>query len=453
MTTSATTLCDLPDELILETIRSLNVTRSYETQSTAFKEREKEKARQCENRVRQLALHSICLTSHRLRRIATPTLYAAFLGSATWHGFEPIRLFHRTISNPEHAIGLNVRLAECVQYVENRLSDYRGNSLHDDMSTSDATDMITQYFYLLADIIKYAPNAQHLSIVSLEDDQVSFWEFILPGHLGGGASNAPSLVASHGFPKLQTLNLQLHTQAYGILFHRICLAMTSVPLLTEIRASGVIASGATWPSSLSFQSLQRLELTECTLDFEEVLDILLACESLQHIACHWAFLDAGRTTPSDIYPGLLHHSKTLRTLCLDMREVRLQYTSVTISPLGSLRTFTNLESLTACETALLGNTRPLFGFADQDLPYNIVELLPGKLKKFALLFRSDLWYERRYLIDDVHALWHLAENCKAAVPDLSHVSVSSTLEQDAPNLTLAFNALGLEFDVIKEGRV
>jgi hypothetical protein len=149
------TLCKLPDELLLEIFLHFSTIRSFQTQSWAFQDKEKERARQQENRVRQPALYNLCLTSQHLRRIAAPILYTSFTGSATWYGIEPLKLFHRTISEPNTAANSSGNFAVCLQYIENRLSDYLGNNLHTDTDHPDAAQMVAGYFRLLADIFNW----------------------------------------------------------------------------------------------------------------------------------------------------------------------------------------------------------------------------------------------------------------------------------------------------------
>ncbi|KAF1851263.1 uncharacterized protein K460DRAFT_329100 [Cucurbitaria berberidis CBS 394.84] len=458
MANLAITFCELPDELILETIRHLSSIRSYEPQSTAFKDKERERARQFENGVRQLALHSICLTSHRFRRIATPTLYASFLGSATLHGFDHVKLFYRTVSIPGYAVGLKVRLAEYVQYVENRLSDHLGNSLCADTEYYDTVIMVVRYFSLLADVIKQAPNVQHLSVVSLEAEQVSFWNHILPSHYSTLAPSSSKMVADHGFRKLQTLCVQIHMGGYALRadldwFRNICSAMTSVPSLADLRVSGVMTSGSFSPISGSFKSLKRIEITECVLSFDEVVDIWSACEGLRHIACEWAYYGAG-DEPWELYSGLLQHTKTLETLTLDMREVR--FMSNAAPPLfGSLRSFAHLESLVICETLLRVSALPLLEFPDQLLQHRITELLPEQMKSFALLLYSNDRHENEPhdRLDEILALWNVVEDCKTTIPSLKVVSVICGVPLCAPKLKEAFNKVGVQFEVIQQAKI
>ena len=84
--TGSLALLDLPDELLLLIISQLHALRLDKTQSEAFKHKEKETDRQYENHHRRIALHSLCLTSKILNRLAVPVLYSAFTGSTTRYG-------------------------------------------------------------------------------------------------------------------------------------------------------------------------------------------------------------------------------------------------------------------------------------------------------------------------------------------------------------------------------
>lgn len=442
------TLCDLPNELILETISHLNSIRSYEPQSTAFKKRKEEIARQRENRVRQLALHALCLTSHHLRRIATPTLYASFIGSTTGYGFDPAILFHRTISSPGCAVGLNIRLAECLQYVENRLSNYLGNSLHDAGEYFDLYRLLSPYQELLANIIKLAPNINHMCVISLETDQVSFWNHVLPEVSGASIPSGLTTVAGHGLRKLRTLAFQINGEGPGsdeerAWFRRICSATASVPALVDLRASSVMSSSSELPAFSTFQNLQRLELTRCSLEFEEVAEILLACEGLRHIGCEWAYLDPQATPVSTVYPGLLKHADTLETLFWDMREIRFTSTSSRI--LGSLREFTRLESLTMCET-FLEKPWPYLETPDQAIPENLVTILPVNLKSFAFLLSH---IRRDYKLDDIVELHFFGQDVRTELPDLKEFSLRANRDT-APLLKKHFDEADVRFEVINE---
>jgi hypothetical protein len=456
MPKSVATLCSLPDELILEILHSFNSVHSYEPQSTAFKNKEKEKARQCANLQSQSALYSLCLTCHRLRRLAIPFLYAAFEGSTTWHGSKPLQLFHRTICNPDLGIGLKVHFAEHLNYVENRLSDHLGNSLYHDTEIEGADNMTTQYFHLLADIVASAPNVEHLSVVSIETDEVSFWQYILPANSTPWHGSSSTVVSSHGFQKLQTFCFQIHTEGFrsgphATWLHRICSALTAVPLLTDLRASGVMGGYSTLPSFGNFKRLQRFDITECVLTLDQVIQAWTACESLRHIVCEWAFLICGSEAPSDLYAGLLRHSTTLETLHLDMREVRFDE-SLTIpgQRLGTLQPFIALKSLCLCEATLLGNTLPLIGLPDDVLHPSITELLPIGVERFAFLLYSNSSYENTDRLDAALSSWNLFEDCERGLPKLREVTLKARQDLCAPHATRNFESLGICLNFLKE---
>jgi hypothetical protein len=65
-------------------------------------------------------------------------------------------------------------------------------------------------------------------------------------------------------------------------FRQICSAMSLVPSLSDFRASGVMTTEFTGPDLRlgAFKSLQRLEVIECVLDLDEVVDLLSACARL-----------------------------------------------------------------------------------------------------------------------------------------------------------------------------
>jgi hypothetical protein len=447
MATEDVALGGLPDELLLEILLCLSTIRSYETQSWAFQNKQKESARQRENHTRQLALFNLCLTSQHLRRIATPILYASFTGSATWHGIEPLRLFHRTISRREEATSSFGNYAKCLQYVENRLSDYLGRNLYADTDLPDAAQMVARYFYLLADIVKCAPNLQHLCVASLETNAISLWNYILP-RPNEAAASARTVIAEHGLSKLQTLCVQLHTKGYGLgaeaaSFRRICSSMTAVPSLADFRASGVMTTEFPGPDlgAGAFKTLQRLELIECVLDIDEVVDMWSACEGLRHIVCVWSYLSVeDEATPSDLYPGLLLHAQTLETLHVDLREIRWDYEDTTSDLLlGTLRPFEHLETLVMSRTGILAHCRIMAGSGKSNL-------LPVGLKSLTVLLNEQEGYPG--WLDQSMGMINLYNDCKTSVPSLRDVIVKfPSSPSPAPCLTADFAEIGVRLSL------
>jgi len=456
MTAGNASLGSLPDELILEVLLYLNTIRSSETQSTAFKQKEKEKARQRENRNRQRTLWSLCLTSRCLKRLATPFLYASFTGSATWYGIEPLRLFHKTITTTGVFPDQGYIYAQHTQYVETRLSDYLGNNLYADTALPDAIHMVARYFCLLAEIVKCAPNLQHLSVTSLETSDVSFWRYLLPEE--DSTSLSSSAITNHNFNNLQTLCVQTHVRGFGsgtraVSFSSICEAIASAPLLSDFRASSVMTTGLSGPElgSESFKSLQRLEITECVVDIDSVASVLSVCEGLRNILCSWAYLDTVGETPSDLSPGLLRHSDTLETLYLDFREVRCDPEITTSQCLGSLRQFKQLKALTISQKGFLGEDWPEPDITDWSTRNRIVELLPLELKSFTILVDADD-YEREWeTLDDLFDMWTLSEACRSSALNLTSVNIKlDSGRHEAIGLMEAFSQAGVGFKVITE---
>jgi len=456
MSDPAVALEDLPDELVLEIVQGLSCIRSYETQSTAFKDRVKEKGRQCENRARQLALHSLCLTNHRLGGIATPILYASFCGSLTWYGSKPLRLFNRTVGGSDTGSNRRVRYLEYLQYIENRLADNLGNSLHCDSSHADIFGMAADYLQLLANIAVRAPNLQRLCVVSMETASVSFWQHVIPG---GGRPPFENKSITTSFQKLESVSLQIHSESTSMYtakeiawFHSICSSMVSIPNLKDFRASGVTSNSWTPRFHGAFKQLQRLEFTECCLDIEDVAGIWNACEGLRHIVCEWAFLIAIGTKPSDLHSALLRHRDTLETLHLDMREVRTDDGFTASERLGSLQLFTAMTSLSVCEVTLLGHVWTLAALREDLLPRCLTDLLPTNLESFALLLLEDQAMENINRLEEPLVLSTFVNNCQRGLSRLKEVRVVSIHDMHAPKITNAFEGTGVNFSLAKESR-
>ncbi|KAH9872920.1 hypothetical protein J1614_005315 [Plenodomus biglobosus] len=450
--------CDLPDELLLEIMCHFESVRASEPQSIALNNLKRERTRQSRNQRRQRTLRSLCLTSRHVRRIATPVLYASFTGTLTWKGIEHLRLFHRTISSGMDPDTHRMPLSKCIRYIENRLSNHLGNSLYANPDTDtdtedyDTAHMAARYFYLLAEIVKLAPNLQHLCVVSLETDDMSFWRHILPRVPIVGRAIVHANDSNVSFSRLETLCLQVNSSSLmhssdDLSFARILLTMKSAPLPKELQACGVMSShGLSAASSgplVPFKTLQRLEITKCQLDIEEVVDLWLACEGLQHITCEWAYLNSTAALPSDLLPGLLKHAETLRTLHLDLREVRFDIPRPPEPPLfGSLRALVNLQSLTVCERFTSDDHYTWDG--------RLADLLSTSLEKLVVLRHPDGLFEFGCHEDRIRNLRHLAEDCQAALPKLKYVAVYDFLEFHASDLQTLFRDAGVQFQIVLE---
>ncbi|KAF1915622.1 hypothetical protein BDU57DRAFT_577410, partial [Ampelomyces quisqualis] len=198
--------------------------------------------------------------------------------------------------------------------------------------------------------------------------------------------------------------------------------------------------------------LQRLDITECLLRFVEAVEIWTACENLWHITCVWAYLNCVVEAPSDLYDALLRHRKTLQTLHLDMRHVRLDDGFNMPQRLGTLQPFTALETLSLCEMTLLGNVQPLVVFPDQlfGSQHRITELLPLTAQNFALLLLADKSDMTTDCLDMSFSLWHFVDDCKRCYSQLKEVSVKSLNILSAPDVTAAFKDTDIHFKLVKE---
>lgn len=448
----------IPDELLLEILLHLSTIRSFETCSTIYDKREKEKARQRENRLRQLSLSNLCRTSRHLNRLAVPALYAAFTGSSTWFGIWSLRRFHYEITAPRHSLGKDHTYARYLRYVENRFTDSKGNDMVATLNNPQDLSMIKEYFSLLAGVVNSAPNLQHINVTSTETGKVSFWKHVIHEKYKG--TPRFTLLADHGLSRLKTLCIQTNFgeedgEARESLFDSICSAMASVPSLSDVRATRVMVKELIKPKVNfgQFRNLQHLELTECLMDFRPMAMILLACEGLRHIVCSWEYLDCLQQTIADFRPGLLKHSHTLETLCLDFREVRYG-TGAKEEPgrIGSLGQFEHLHTLTISQmyflTAFEVGHREYWPMT----PSKIAEIMPFSLKRLNLFVEVfDMEDEIPATLDDEEDLWNLFEACKTSLPNLSEITVIGNGDiYGAGRIMDTFEQAGVRFEVITD---
>ncbi|UPX12362.1 uncharacterized protein EKO05_0002912 [Ascochyta rabiei] len=443
-------LCDLPDEILLEVVRCLQAIRSYETQSVAFRHKGTEKGRQRENHVRQQTLHALCLTSHRLRCISLPTLYASSITCASWGGFTQLRLFHRTISSPEKALGQSTHLAKHVQYVENRLADYLGNSLQEDEIFREKSAF--SYFHLLSKVVLCAPNLENLCVVSLEHGEVSFWDHLLP------QPHPSSHLEGHGLGKLRYLTVQIHAHAWSTalrltVFERISLALQSSAMLSELRVSGASTHHefGLIARSQKFSNLRRLDLTECCLEMDEVAEFLSACKDVRHFACRWAYLNGAHTGPSKLHTVLLARTGILESLTLDTREIRYNPNIQLESKVfGSLQPLRGLKSLEICETGFLDCNLSLLDFPDLQVNPKLSMLLPESLEHMTLLARGDYNSYDEDVLEEASCLRRLARDRLTTLLQLKTLCIVARHNLSAPRLVTAFKRAGLRFHIKME---
>jgi hypothetical protein len=345
------------------------------------------------------------------------------------------------------ALGQSRRLADFVYYVENRLADHLGNSVQRDEFYRE--NSAARYFRLLANVVLCAPKLQHLCVVSLEYAGVSFWDNLLRQW----QTHTSLEPLGHGLTKLKYLCMQLHTQnpssgEGAAVFERISPALQSLTMLSELRVSGAISNTeAVERLTLgNFHKVQILEFTECSLELCEVSRSILACRNLRHVTCKWAFLDQSVSVPSRLHSALLAHEKTLETLTLDMREIRYSlFAEAESKLLGSLRSFVKLSSLEICETGFLGGAS-LLDVPDQVLPAGLPDLLPENLERMTLLLHGEFESYSDDPLDEALCLWQLVRDGRTKVPNLRSLYTRGRHSITAPDLTIAFERVGVQFD-------
>lgn len=405
---SPISLEDLPAELLVSIVQHLHLIRSYEPQSIAFKQKENEKKRLRENRLRTSTLASLCLTCKQLRMIATPVLYASFASVATEPGLYTLQLYCNTLDHK--APGLDNYYSDFLVYLEDRLSDHLGNSLSD-MAEDYGEGLVNEYFDLLSSIIWQANNIQHINVASIETDEVGFWSRIVSPEEGG----ADPLTS---FANLQNLQLQAHADQFSgpssSLFWNIATAVSTASELTSLHVSGLQISLSKTALPDTFKTIQRLEFTASMLTFEALNAILSACNSLRHFTCEWSYLacwDGCETQPSQLHSALLKHASTLETLHIDMRNIRFEddMTSSSLDNLGSLTSFTSLKILTICEVSLFGCPSHPFTFMARRFQGRLSTLLPDSLQRINLLM-LDIRNVQEHV--KIVSDWDLVEDCK-----------------------------------------
>ncbi|KAF2262054.1 hypothetical protein CC78DRAFT_570030 [Lojkania enalia] len=441
---------DLPNELILGIISVFRIIRSYETQSEGFRDKEHEKSRQCENRLRQRTLYSLSLTSRRFHRISQPILYSDFTSTAVWRGLRPLLRFRESIINQPY-------LASHVQYIENRLSDYMGNVLFDDLKLDGAVEMVENYFASLGDVIGRCPNITHLSVVSLEAADVTLWQRLVD------QDSSPPRFLKHGFSKLRTLCVQLHSGYYsfqdkGVCFQKICGAMVTAPSLRNLRASTVVSCCGPDPMPMEFKVLESIDISECRLGFQDLVSLLEACSNLKHFGCQWSYLDDQTSQAADVatfLSALVGQKDKLESIRLDTRHVRL-YPNYFISnaPLR-FQGFGALRSLEICEVSLLGTSIPFFNYFREELPIRISELLPASLVSLTILLNEQVELPSYFKPDNYFPLLDLVEDCPRHLPNLKILQICPSdepvrLEMARQQLEPKFARVGIEMSICLE---
>jgi hypothetical protein len=230
--------------------------------------------------------------------------------------------------------------------------------------------------------------------------------------------------------------------------------MSRAPVLSDFRAHGVatFALPAQPPELSIFGMLKRLEITECMLEIGEVAKTLSACNELQHVVCTWAFLDDTTGTIPDLFIALMHHTETLESLRLDLRQVRTDEYLDESQCFGSFLPFKTLKTLAVSDyclpafSNLIHEERTLY--YDRAVPPPLMaELLPPSLTSFTMLTGEpdEISGESTDLSPD---LWVWVKKYASSGLNLKHFIVESyDAEIEDPSITMAFFDLGVQFEV------
>jgi hypothetical protein len=450
MTTDNASLSSLPIELVLEVLDHLKIVRSYDEKSAFDPFSFENWTRQPENCILQQSLRSVCLTSRRLNRIATPILYESFTSSPTRHGIELLRLLHERLS-ASYISGSNC--IKHLQYVEARISTELQKAAHFDPLEPDNANLAANYFRLLADIVKWAPNLQHLSVAVLEMGDVSFWKHVLPGQ-NTTAELVLMTAAGQCFEKLRTLNLQTYVgsslESGAVSFQRICSVMSRAPFFCGLQAHGVKTCALPvqlWRPS-TFYMLRRIELTNCMLPVQRVTQILSACKELRHVHCGWGSPDTGGGTLPDLYNSLFRHYETLKSLYLDLCHVSYLHNLDKFECFRTFRPLKCLETLTVSDNCYLGPSRLIgYNWTRSSPQPQMAELLPPSLSSFGILVS---WNPEQSCCDGTDEspdLWDLVADCKSSGLNLKRIYVSGEFISEAPRLKEAFLEIGVHFQL------
>ncbi|KAL5394204.1 hypothetical protein PMIN04_008508 [Paraphaeosphaeria minitans] len=462
-------LLDLPDELLLWVVSELRATRLDQPQSLAFRNKHKESDRQDENFYRKYALYGLCLTSKRLNRLAIPALYDAVLGSTTNYGLGRLRLIWRTLTEKEE-------LRYHVRYVENLLEDCLGNRLSADLEDLEdlvGAQLVTEYFSKLAWIVRMCPNIAQMSVISIESNNFTFWNHVLDPlddgqeeKGGGDLSGAPK----HILCKLKKLTLQTNvSRVYrnepSVEFDHIYSEILKFSPLVELRACGVAAMDdvevfnpgiSSIPLGTTIESLQRIEITQCSLPLESVDKMLSACNSLRHFFCHWVHLRCEMSHRQvNLLPNLQRHRKSLQTLCLMGNLATFGSTTESWVSFPSLCQMTALKEAKLCNLFLPDSECRKRSLSDNPTVPIAPELAPA-LEDLTISYNMYYLRPETWGSSVLARLQRLAADCTQYLPRLRDLTVQyeggeiSPWAGDDEDLVRRFGEKGIHLSIVKD---
>lgn len=280
----------------------------------------------------------------------------------------------------------------------------------------------------LAWIVHMCPNIQQMSVISVESSNFTFWGHLLDplddsegGEDGRGLLGAPK----HILGKLQKLAFQTNVSQnyvaeHTVDFNRIFFKLLKFSPLTELRASGVTNSRIySRPSGPTFESLQRIEVTQCSLPLKNVDNMLSACKNLRHFVCHWAFLWCHMSHQQvNLLPNLQKHHRTLETLGLMANRAGFDSTSESWVSCPSLCQMTTLKEAKLCNLFIPDKQcrKPALPAGIREFP--IARELPPSLERLTISYTMHYIDPEIWGTSVCSSLQRLAADCTQYLPRL-----------------------------------
>ncbi|KAF2731118.1 hypothetical protein EJ04DRAFT_16430 [Polyplosphaeria fusca] len=423
MSSHASNFDSLPDELVLEIVRHLQLVRKTSSTSSRGQASNYEDNRQDENAARSGALQALCLVNRHISGIATPILYSSFiLDLSTRPDRCPTSLLLHTIIQKPH-------LAKNIQYIENRIEDVvsrtsqhdfyewfgsaqrhqreilaKGCTLWESTLSDNETSWVKHFMEYpdeaeIALLIALSPNLAHLYLATVESFPPSIWDFI--GFALRGGELKP-----RQYPRLKTLCIELEQRqdwvSGGEWFRQLASHLPHLPSLEYLHTNGMFCKAASLSLPPRSLALTSVYFSNTNLDLREICDFVSACAGLKHFACDYRPLEDGRTDfhLEDLRSALEKHKHTLESLYLDIRHVAMHKSmEARVYPLGPLTAFTSLRDLTLCTASLFGDPENHDQLDSTELapywnhvrpPLRISSLLPEYIERLSIVSGAPL---------------------------------------------------------------
>jgi hypothetical protein len=310
------------------------------------------------------------------------------------------------------------------------------------------------------------PNIQQMSVISAESPIFTFWGRLLDivevdasTYLEGNSRRIPR----QSLRKLQKLTFQTNVsetymEQHTVDFNRIYLALLAGSPITELRASGV-TGGLPYqvPPGSTFKTLQRVEITQCTLPIEDIDNVLSTCDSLRHFFCHWAFLWCHLSyQQTNLLPNLQRQHKTLETLCLMANRTGFDSTSESWVSCPSLSQMTTLKEAKLCNLFIPDKQCRKPALPTSALKVPIAPELPPSLEHLTISYTMQYIDLETWRLSVFASLQQLADDCTHYLPQLRELVIQYEGVEVGPyvdgdlGLIRRYGEKGVRFSVVEE---